>query len=285
MNNPSTRRNWLALSACAFLVTAAQAQQAKEITIATEGAFMPWNYTEPSGRLGGFDVELVNDLCRRMNAKCKVVGQDWAGIIPALQAGKHDAVMTGMNITDKRLAVIGFSRPYATSRHVFATMSDREMLNLPKNGQLIDITSLNDDGKSTIEQMKKLIKGKTIGVQTSTNALAFLETYFKGDIEIREYKTVEQHDLDLSAGRIDAVFVDYASAMSSLEKKELKGMTVAGPSFRGGLLGRGVAIGLRKNDGELKQSFDQAIEQALADGTIKTLSMKWFKSDMSPPKS
>lgn len=284
MNNPRFRLGWLALSACAFLATAAQAQQGKEITIATEGAFMPWNYTEPSGKLGGFDVELVNDLCRRMNAKCKVVGQDWAGIIPALQAGKHDAVMTGMNITDKRLAVIGFSRPYATSRHVFATMTDRETLNLPKSGQLIDITSLNDEGKSTIDQMKKLMKGKTIGVQTSTNALAFLETYFKGDVEIREYKTAEQHDLDLSAGRIDAVFVDYASAMSSLEKKELKGMTVAGPSFRGGLLGRGVAIGLRKDDGELKQRFDQAIEQALADGTIKALSVKWFKSDMSPPQ-
>jgi octopine/nopaline transport system substrate-binding protein len=72
--------------------------------------------------------------------------------------------------------------------------------------------------------------------------------------------------------------------MASLEKKELQGMTVAGPAFRGGLLGRGVAIGLRKDDGGLKQSFDQAIDQALADGTIKTLSLKWFKSDMSPPK-
>lgn len=284
MSNSRTRRWWLALGACALLAPAASAQQSKEITIATEGAFAPWNHTEPNGQLGGFDVELANELCRRMKAKCKIVGQDWAGIIPALQAGKHDAVMTGMNITDKRLAVIGFSRPYATSRHVFATMGDREMLNLPKAGELIDITALNDAGKATIEQMRKLIKGKTIGVQTSTNALAFLETYFKGDIEIREYKTAEQHDLDLSAGRIDAVFVDYASATSSLEKKELKGMAVTGPSFRGGLLGRGVAIGLRKSDGELKQSFDQAIEQVLADGTVKALSLKWFKSDMSPPK-
>jgi octopine/nopaline transport system substrate-binding protein len=284
MKNSKTRSWLLALGTCALLAPAAQAQQGREITIATEGAFAPWNLTEPSGKLSGFDVELASDLCRRMNAKCKMVGQDWAGIIPALQAGKHDAVMTGMNITDKRLAVIGFSKPYATSRHVFATMTDRDILSLPRNGQLIDITALNDDGKSTIEQIRKVLKGKTIGVQTSTNALAFLENFFKGDIEIREYKTSEQHDLDLSAGRIDAVFVDYASAMASLEKKELQGMTVAGPAFRGGLLGRGVAIGLRKDDGGLKQGFDQAIDQALADGTIKTLSLKWFKSDMSPPK-
>ena len=141
------------------------------------------------------------------------------------------------------------------------------------------------DKVAEYEANPQLIKGKTIGVQTSTNALAFLENFFKGDIQIREYKTSEQHDLDLSAGRIDAVFVDYASAMASLGKKELQGMTVAGPAFRGGLLGRGVAIGLRKDDGGLKQSFDQAIDQARADGTVKTLSLKWFKSDMSPPKS
>ncbi|MDF2811224.1 MAG: transporter substrate-binding protein, partial [Microvirga sp.] len=68
------------------------------------------------------------------------------------------------------------------------------------------------------------------------------------------------------------------------QKKELEGMKVVGPAFRGGLLGRGVAIGLRKDDAALKEKFDGAITQALADGTIKKLSMKWFEADMSPPK-
>lgn len=283
MRFSKTGRLCMSLAAALLLSSAAVAQQAKQVTIATEGAFPPWNHTEAGGKIAGFDVEIAQDLCRRAQITCTIVGQDWAGIIPALQAGKHDAVMSGMNITDKRLAVIGFSRPYATSRHVFATVTDKDILGLPSAGKLIDITELNDDGKATIEEIRKRIKGKSIGVQSSTNALAFLEQHFKGDISIREYKTSEQHDLDLTAGRIDGIFVDYASASAASQKKELEGMKVVGPAFRGGLLGRGVAIGLRKDDAALKEKFDGAITQALADGTIKKLSMKWFEADMSPP--
>ncbi|MDF2813398.1 MAG: transporter substrate-binding protein, partial [Microvirga sp.] len=247
MRFSKTGRLCMSLAAALLLSSAAVAQQAKQVTIATEGAFPPWNHTEAGGKIAGFDVEIAQDLCRRAQMTCTIVGQDWAGIIPALQAGKHDAVMSGMNITDKRLAVIGFSRPYATSRHVFATVTDKDILGLPNAGKLVDITELNEDGKATIEEIRKRIKGKSIGVQSSTNALAFLEQHFKGDISIREYKTSEQHDLDLTAGRIDGIFVDYASASAASQKKELEGMKVVGPAFRGGLLGRGVAIGLRKD--------------------------------------
>ena len=57
---------------------------------------------------------------------------------------------------------------------------------------------------------------------------------------------------------------------------------IAGTGMRGGLLGRGVAVGMRKDDAELKKSFDEAIQAAIKDGTIKTLSEKWFKIDISP---
>ena len=81
--------------------------------IATEGAYAPWNFTGPGGKLEGFEIELANELCERMKVKCEMVAQDWDGIIPALNAKKYDAIMAGMNITDKRLEVVGFSRPYA----------------------------------------------------------------------------------------------------------------------------------------------------------------------------
>jgi octopine/nopaline transport system substrate-binding protein len=56
-----------------------------------------------------------------------------------------------------------------------------------------------------------------------------------------------------------------------------------GPLLTGGLLGKGAGIGLRKKDPELKAMFDTAINAAIADGTIKALSLKWFKTDISPP--
>ena len=87
----------------------------KKIRIATEGAYKPWNFTDSSGKLVGFELDLAADLCKRMGAQCEIVAQAWDGIIPALQAGKYDAIMAGMSITEKRKKVITFSRAYAAT--------------------------------------------------------------------------------------------------------------------------------------------------------------------------
>ena len=87
-----------------------------KIRIATEGAYAPWNFTNSSGKLVGFELDLAKDLCERMGSECEVVAQAWEGIIPALQAGKYDAIMAGMSITEKRKKVITFSRSRPTAR-------------------------------------------------------------------------------------------------------------------------------------------------------------------------
>lgn len=259
----------------------AQGKKWDTIKIATEGAYAPWNFTGPGGKLDGFEVELANDLCRRMKAKCEIVAQDWDGIIPALQAGKYDAIMAGMNITDKRLEVINFSQPYASTPHGFAVMKDGPLAKLPGTGSVVSLTN-EAEAQKAIDAWKPLLKGKTVGVQASTVNSAFVEKYLKDTVEIREYKTTEQHDLDLSAGRLDAIFAGQGALTATLEKPEFKNMTIAGTGVRGGLLGRGVAVGLRKQDTDLKQMFDDAIKSAIADGTLAKLSLKWFKINATP---
>jgi octopine/nopaline transport system substrate-binding protein len=59
-------------------------------------------------------------------------------------------------------------------------------------------------------------------------------------------------------------------------------MTIVGPRFQGGILGRGSSVGFRKSDPELKAMFDEAITAATADGTIQRLSQKWFGYDVTP---
>jgi octopine/nopaline transport system substrate-binding protein len=91
----------LAVIGAGLAITGAAAQGKKweTVKIATEGAYAPWNFTGPGGKLDGFEIELANELCNRAKVKCEVVAQDWDGIIPALQAKKYDAIMAGMNIT------------------------------------------------------------------------------------------------------------------------------------------------------------------------------------------
>ncbi len=271
----------LALIGTALAIGGASAQQ-KTIKIATEGAYAPWNLTGAGGKLEGFEIDLANDLCGRMKVKCEVIAQDWDGIIPGLNAKKYDAIMAGMNITDKRLEVINFSQAYAATPHGWGVMKDSPLAKLAGTGTTVSFEKDPEGAKKAIEAWKPLLKGKTVGVQGSTVNSQFLETYLKDVIQIREYKTTEQHDLDLTAGRIDAIFAGYGALSATQEKPEFKNMIVAGTGMRGGLLGRGVAVGMRKDDAELKAMFDKAIQAAIADGTIPKLSQKWFKVDMTP---
>src|SRR5258706_15491475 len=99
------------VAATLFAGTGAEAQTKdwKKIRIGTEGAYAPWNFSEAGGKLSGFEIDLANELCKRMNAECTIVAQDWDVIIPALQASKYDAIKAAIYISDKRLVTINVS--------------------------------------------------------------------------------------------------------------------------------------------------------------------------------
>jgi octopine/nopaline transport system substrate-binding protein len=271
----------LALLGSALALSGAAAQQ-KTLKIATEGAYAPWNMTTAGGKLEGFEIDLANDLCARMKVTCEVVAQDWDGIIPALQAKKYDAIMAGMSITEERLKVIEFSVAYANDPNGIAVPKNSDLAKMPGTGQRYSLNTQEAEALKAIDAMKPVLKGKTIGVQGSTTHANFAEKYLKGTVEIREYKNTEAHDLDLAAGRIDGIMADSATLRGTLAKPEFKDYVIVGPGFTGGVLGRGVGVGLRKDDTELKAKFDEAIKAAIADGTVKKLSEKWFKGDLTP---
>jgi octopine/nopaline transport system substrate-binding protein len=274
----------LALIAGTLAIGGAAAQSKKwdTIRIATEGAYAPWNFTGAGGKLEGFEIDLANDLCSRMKAKCEIVAQDWDGIIPALTAKKYDAIMAGMSATDERKKVIEFSSVYAAGPNGLLVAKNSPLAKMPGTGKAYSLSTQPAEAEKAIEAMKPLLKGKAIGVQVSTIHANFADKYFKGTANIREYKTTEQHDLDLAAGRIDGVLADRTALAGTLDKPEFKDFEIVGPSITGGTFGPGIGVGLRKEDGELKKMFDGAIAAAKADGTIKKLSQKWFKLDITP---
>lgn len=73
----------LAGLASVFLALPVQAKEWKEIRIASEGAYPPFNYMSPDGKLEGFDLDIANALCKAMEAKCTIVANDWDGMIRA----------------------------------------------------------------------------------------------------------------------------------------------------------------------------------------------------------
>jgi octopine/nopaline transport system substrate-binding protein len=271
-----------AFTAMTLMATAAAAQDKTEIVIATEGAFPPYNLTRPDGTLDGYDIELGKNLCERMKIKCAFVAQAFDGIIPALNAGKFDAIMAGMSATEKRKEVIDFSMSYGSTGQSFATLKDSPLAKMPMKDELFSLASNEAGARKAVEQLKPLLQGKTVGVQTASIAARFIDEYLKGVVQVREYKTTEQHDLDLVSGRVDFVMASMGYLMTAVQKPTNSDLTIVGPRFQGGFLGAGSSVGLRKGDTGLKQKFDEAIAAAKADGTTTKLSMKWFGFDMTP---
>jgi octopine/nopaline transport system substrate-binding protein len=269
--------------ATGLLATTAQAEDKKwtKITIATEGAFPPYNLTKADGTLDGYEIELSKYLCDHMKVECNVIPQAFDGMIPALNAGKFDAIMAGMSATEKRKEVIDFSTSYGSTGQAFATLKGSELETLPMKGELFSLASNEAGARKAVEELKPLVEGKTIGVQSASIAARFIDEYLK-DVEVREYKTTEQHDLDLVAGRVDFVMASMGYLKTAAEKPANSDMMIVGPRFQGGFLGAGSSVGLRKSDTELKVMFDDAIAAAKADGTIKRLSEKWFGFDLTP---
>ncbi|AMM13235.1 MAG: transporter substrate-binding domain-containing protein [Pseudomonadota bacterium] len=262
----------------------AQAKDWKTVTIATEGAYEPWNLTLPGGKLGGFEPELIQNVCDRIKIQCKLVTQDWDGMIAGLQAGKFDVLMDAISVTPEREKIIAFSRPYASTPAAFVASGDAPaaLAKQPGAGQIVKLTGDAAHDKTTVDALRVALKGKTIGIQSGTVYTKFIDTNFKDVATIREYKTAPEHDLDLVAGRIDVAFDDSTYWASAFAKPENKGLAFTGPKISGPVWGPGEALAFRQSDKDLKAKFDEGIAAALADGTVKRLSMKWMKVDATP---
>lgn len=258
----------------------ADAKEWKKVKIATEGAYAPWNQTDPSGKLTGFEVDLAADLCKRMKVECEVVPQDWDGVIPALQQGKFDAVMSAMSINEERKKVLDFSIPYAADPSVLVAMKGSPLLSLPADPKRIDMKTMDDAKKAQIKKIEDAFKGKTIGAQVSTIQSTFIEKMMPS-LTMRTYDKIDNAGLDLVAGRIDVLLADKSVIVPMTKEGPGANMVFFGPELIGGYIGDGIGVGLRKKDGDLRKLFDAAIKESYAAGVISKLSTQWFGFDIS----
>ena len=252
---------------------------AETIKIGTEGAYPPWNSKDASGNLIGFEVELANELCAIMKAECTIVEQDWDGMIPALVMRKFDAIMAGMSITAERQKTITFSQGYADEVASLAVMkgSSLEGMDTPEG---INLTLGGGDVKKALKTLTEALAGKTVCVQTATIHQNFLDSGDVGKVNVRTYKTQDEVNLDLAAGRIDAALAA-AVAFTDYAEKSGKPVVLVGPTFSGGAFGNGVGVGLRKADTQLEKDFNKAINTARKNGKLSELAIKWFGFDAS----
>lgn len=213
-----------------------------------------------------------------MQIECKLVVQNWDGMIAGLNAGKYDVIMDAIVVTPERSKVVAFTQAYAATPASFIAVKGSLLPPSPT-------VKLHDDEKeiqAAIAPLRAALKGKTIGIASGTVYTPFIDKYFKDIADIREYNNSADAILDLQAERIDAVFDDITFANTTLSRPENNNLALSGPLMSGPIWGGGEAMGVRLTDPDLKAKLDSAIQAALADGTVKKLSEKWFKSDVTP---
>ena len=260
---------------------------ADKIKIGTEGAYPPWNSKDASGNLIGFEVDLAKELCVIMGHECTIVEQDWDGMIPALLMRKFDAIMAGMSITGERLKTINFSQGYADEVASLAVMKGSGLEGMDTS-EGISLTKKTGAVKKDLKTLTGALAGKTVCVQTATIHQNFLESGDVGKVNVRTYKTQDEVNLDLAAGRCDAALAA-AVAFTDYAEKSGKPVVLVGPTFSGGAFGNGVGVGIRKGgdgaigkrDAQLLKDFNKAINKARKEGIISKLAIKHFGFDAS----
>ncbi len=277
----------LFLSIFASIILLSTSVLADKIKIGTEGAYPPWNAKDESGKLIGFEIELANFLCIYMKHECTIVEQDWDGMIPALVMRKFDAIMAGMSITDERMKTINFSQGYASDGASLAVMKGSPLEGMDTSA--INLSSTDSATKKILADLTTALAGKTVCVQTATIHQNFLESGLVGKPTVRTYKTQDEVNLDVAAGRCDAGLADIL-AITDFAEKSGKPVVLTGPVYSGGPFGAGVGVGIRKGDNssaqgkkdaKLLKDFNKAIDTAKKQGKISELAIKWFGFDAS----
>jgi ABC-type amino acid transport substrate-binding protein len=224
------------------------------IRIGTEGNWKPFSYQDSQGNLLGFEVDLVRSACEKANVKCEFVVIPFDGLIPALQEKKIDAVASGIRSTPKRQKVVDFVTPYYLSKPVFSTCTKKNLSdNLPQT-----------------------LAGLTVGVQTASTHVDYLKERHP-ELIVRLYKSTEEINADLLAGRIDIGLHAMTSTYDFLRSEKGKecvmvGETITDKQFYS--FPSGIAV--RKGDTETLESLDVGVKMLLSDGTFEELNAKYW---------
>jgi polar amino acid transport system substrate-binding protein/arginine/ornithine transport system substrate-binding protein len=246
------------LAIAGLLALAATSVQADPLRVGVEGAYPPFSWKEADGTLKGFDIDFAHEVCKRLDRECKLVEQEWDGMIPALLAKKFDTIIASMSITEERKKKVDFTVKY---------------YNTPAK-----LVAKKNPG---FEGTAAGLNGKRLGVQRATTHQCSAEKLYPG-AELVLYATQDEVWQDLASGRLDAQLSDSLQAFEGFLVLDV-GQDF---DFLGDALddvecqGVGAGFAVRKDDSALRDALSKAIQDIRADGTYKAMNDKYFAVDI-----
>lgn len=233
----------LGVSGCKKSENAGAENGGEIIYVGTNAEFPPFGYLE-NGTMTGFDIDLINEVAKTAGKKIEIKKMAFDGLLPALQVGKIDVIISGMTVTEERKKSVDFSDPYFVSK------------------QAILINSDNDKIKS-FEDLPKYNVGVVLG--------------YTGDIIVTElggpivrYNGDSQAIVGLKGKKIDAIVIDSKPAINYIKYNE--GLKM----IETDLAEEEYAIAVTKKRPELLKDINDALRTLKENGGYDNLTKKYF---------
>jgi len=269
------RRNLLAGAGAATLIGLAGRQAHADtlddvkkrgtLIVGMEAAYVPYEYFQ-DGKIIGYDCDIANALAAKLGVKAQFMDTAWAGVIPALYAGKFDCIISGMTITAARAKKVLFSMPYADASNAILIRA----------------------GDSSIKTAADL-SGKNVGVQLGSAAAVIIQTFADklkaegkpGYASVKQYDHYPEAYQDLANKRTDGVVNSISSLMVVMNQAPGQFAIVPGISDIKAYFG----MAFRQSDTTLQSFANTQLAAMKADGSLSKLQTKWFGSPMVTPNT
>lgn len=221
------------------------------IKIGTEGTYAPFTYHDEANKLVGFDVEIGEEIAKRLGVKPEFVEGKWDGLIAGLDAQRYDTVINQVGITEERKAKFDFSDPYIASKAALIVRDDNA-----------DIKGFAD------------LSGKKAAQSLTSN---YGQIAQKAGAELVGTDGFDQSIALVVQGRADATINDSLSFLDFKKKQPdapVKIVATEGDASYSGVI-------VRKGDPELVAAINKALADIKSDGTYQKISEKYFGQDVS----
>ena len=227
--------------------TLARVKAAGLLTVGNGAAFPPFEFVE-AGKLSGYDIDMGEEIGRRMGVRTEWRQIEFAGLIASLTSGRVDALITAMTWTPERAERIGFSTPYYRTG-IAAAHRPNVALSRPEE-----------------------LAGKVVGVQAGTSGEKFVRDGYAAVVkEIRTYNEFPLALRDLEIGRTECVVNTLPVLRYNISRNNRANLRTTEVWD-----GRDVGINTRKDDAALMAEIDRHLAAMKADGFLPSLDAKWF---------
>lgn len=232
------------------LSPALAAGKARTVTVATDATWPPMEMVDAAKNIVGFDIDFLKAVAKEAGFNVVFKNTAWDGIFAGIEAGKYDAIISSMTITDERKKTMDFSDPYINA------------------GQILVVPKADKAAKTLAD-----LKGKKAGAQIGTTGA--MEIKKVAGVELKSYDEIGLAFEDMTAGRIAAVVCDTPVAANyALQRQEYKDkFKIVGEAFTEEYYG----IVVKKGNKELQALLNKGIKAVKAKGLDKPIIEKWLR--------